>query len=142
MSKHQTGVKNGMWKGGRTITKHGYVLIRVGKEHPLADIRGYAYEHRVIAAQKLGRALKPDEIVHHQDGNTQNNNPDNLKIVLGIVGHRFVHRTKESNKRKPGELNPDVTCACGCGRIFKKFDRSNRPRRFVSGHNMRTENND
>lgn len=38
------------WKGGRTVTQHGYVLIYVSKNHPLADCRGYAYEHRLWSA--------------------------------------------------------------------------------------------
>lgn len=44
-----------MWKGGRSIASNGYVLVRVGKKHHLADVRGYAYEHRIVAEQKLGR---------------------------------------------------------------------------------------
>lgn len=51
------GPENYMWKGGRAVTSHGYVLIRVGAEHHLADVRDYAYEHRLVAAEKLGRRL-------------------------------------------------------------------------------------
>ena len=50
----QFGEVNGQWKGGRTVASNGYILIRVGKEHHLADVRGYAYEHRLIAETKLG----------------------------------------------------------------------------------------
>jgi hypothetical protein len=28
-----------------------------------------------------------------------------------------------------------VSCECGCGQVFPRFDRAGRPRRFVSGHN-------
>jgi hypothetical protein len=28
-----------------------------------------------------------------------------------------------------------ISCACGCGTEFLKYDSSNRPRSFVSGHN-------
>lgn len=54
MAKWNTGEKNGLWKGGRSVASNGYVLIRVGVDHPLADVRGYAYEHRVVAEQKKG----------------------------------------------------------------------------------------
>lgn len=53
-----SGTDNPMWKGGRSVASNGYVLIRVGVEHHLADVRGYAYEHRVVAEQKIKRALK------------------------------------------------------------------------------------
>lgn len=33
-----------------------------------------------------------------------------------------------------------VTCACGCGASFEKFDSKNRPRRYVSGHNPQVTN--
>lgn len=40
--------------------------------------------HRIIAAAKLGRALRPDEDVHHKDGNKLNFDPANLEVL----GHR------------------------------------------------------
>jgi hypothetical protein len=142
VSKGQAGPKNGMWKGGRTITKHGYVLIRVGKDHPLADVRGYAYEHRIVASKKLGRTLGDNEIVHHVDGNTLNNDPSNLEVVKGIFSHAFLHRKKIGNKRSPGEQNPIIYCECGCGSQLLKYDSMNRPRRFITGHNMKRGRND
>src|SRR5205809_93254 len=35
----------------------GYILLFVGKDHHLADVRGYAYEHRIVAEQAIGRQL-------------------------------------------------------------------------------------
>lgn len=95
MSKWQTGPKNGMWKGGRVIDPRGYVLIRVGKDHPLADCRGYAYEHR------LKVAAKPGEIVHHDNERKGDNAESNL-IKTTRVLHRVHHRKPNSKMRKPG----------------------------------------
>lgn len=80
------------FKTGKTISSHGYVLIFKGKDHHLADVRGYAYEHRLIMEEKLGRRLKPEEQVHHIDENTQNNDPENLMITESFTHHKFIHR--------------------------------------------------
>lgn len=138
MTKIQwTDEKHGnAWKGGRSIASNGYVLIHVGREHHLADVRGYTYEHRLVAEEKLGRRLKPDEIVHHIDRNKQNNDPENIEVHRSTAHHLFHHRTTGFNRRLPGEENTTVKCGCGCGESIYKFDNSGRPRRFVSGHNM------
>ncbi len=135
MGKTQTGAKNGQWKGGRSIASNGYVLVRVGREHHLADTRGYAYEHRLVAEKKLGRRLRPGEQVHHIDGDKRHNDQENIEVVPSRAHHRTLHRKKAKGLRAPEAENPDVKCACGCGAIFPKFDSYNRPRRFVSGHN-------
>lgn len=136
MARWNVGSKNGMWRGGRSVASNGYVLIRVGKKHHLADVRGYAYEHRLIAEQKLGRRLRPGEIVHHKDGCKSNNAPANIEI-LGSIHHHNREHAGNLTQRAPGQKNPRVACACGCGHSFDRFDRSGRPRRFVSGHNGR-----
>ena len=121
---------------GRSIASNGYVLIRVGKDHPLADVRGYAYEHRLVASVALGRWVLPSEQVHHRNEIKTDNRPDNLEVVASLQEHRVLHRVKGLNRRLPGEANPNVTCECGCGSSFPKFDIGGRPRRYVSGHNV------
>lgn len=137
MGKVLPGVGNPNWRGGRVIDPRGYVLLRVGTAHPLADCRGYAYEHRVVASAMLGRPLRPDEHVHHKDENPQNNAPENL-AVLTIAEHRAEHRRACRGLRLPGEENALVQCACGCGASLTKYDQEGRPRSYISGHNLRT----
>lgn len=135
MSVHQTGPKNGQWKGGRTVTSDGYVLIRVGVDHHLADSRGYAYEHRLEAEKKLGRKLLPGEQVHHRKGKQQNEHA-NIKVARNHAEHRLFEGKRNPLRRVKDQPNPVISCACGCGATFEKFDRCNRPRRFVAGHNV------
>lgn len=134
-SARQSGPANPNWRGGRSIASNGYVLIRVGVGHPLADVRGYVYEHRLVATKILGRPLAKGELVHHRNGDKTDNRPENLEVVRDNAEHFYRHRKRESGRRMPGEDNPIVRCECGCGAVFLKFDMGGRPRRFVSGHN-------
>lgn len=137
MSSWNVGPKNGFWKGGRSVASNGYVLIRVGLKHHLADVRGYAYEHRLVAEKILGRRLRRGEQVHHKDKNKANNKPSNLEIHKDQHSHFFEHRKRESGKRAPGEKNRIIACRCGCGGRLKKFDYQGRPRRFIYPHHCR-----
>ena len=103
--------------------------------HPLADVRGYVYEHRLVASEKVGRPLRRGEVVHHINGTKTDNRPENIEVLSSITAHRAEHGTNPA-RRKQGEPNPSVRCACGCRKRFARFDRDNRPRRFITGHNM------
>lgn len=128
------GEQNNMWKGGRSIASNGYVLIRVDKSHLLSDSRGYAYEHRLVAFEKIGRLLTSLEQVHHINGDRTDNRPENLE-VLTIAEHGLKHRSENSNRKLPDQENELVKCACGCGEVFSRFDTSGRPRAYIAGHN-------
>ena len=81
MPNRPTGARNGRWNAGRMVSSHGYVKVRVGVGHPLADSKGMAYEHRVVWAAS-GRPMPgPHETLHHRDGNKGNNRLDNLEVI-------------------------------------------------------------
>lgn len=78
---------------GRWTNKFGYVVIRewlVPAEYHsmirwhrgtrVGEGTGSLLEHRLIAAQTIGRPLTKDEVVHHIDGDKRNNSPGNLAI--------------------------------------------------------------
>lgn len=132
----QSGERNPNWKGGRTITEHGYVLVKM-PGHPLADVRGYVYEHRLVAEQKAGRPLREGEIAHHKNEVKADNTPANIELCASTWEHRAKHRKPGRALRNPGEDNPTIDCECGCGSKTPRFDSSGRPRRFVNGHNAR-----
>ena len=76
------------WKGGRTGNGGGYVAI-YSPDHPFAN-RKYVLEHRLVMEKRLGRYLKPTEIVHHIDGNKQNNLDENL-VLTNRAEHAKEH---------------------------------------------------
>lgn len=131
----QCGCKNPFWKGGKSKTPHGYVLVLMPPGHHLANAHGYAYEHRVVAEKTLGRRLRESELVHHINGIKTDNRPENLEIVASNAEHFIKHRRAGCARRLPHEPNPIIHCECGCGTTFQKYDDDGRPRRFVSGHN-------
>lgn len=74
-------------------TKEGYKQI-FSPHSSSARKNGYAPEHRVKAEKKLGRALGPDEIVHHIDGNKRNNRMRNLQVMTRGEHWRIHHPKK------------------------------------------------
>lgn len=52
--------------------------------------------HRVVAEEKLGRKLRPGEVVHHIDHNKRNNAPENLMVFKSQKDHvKFHAREKQ-----------------------------------------------
>jgi len=68
-----------------------YVHVHVGRDHPMADSRGYCAEHRLVMARLVGRMLAPGEVVHHVDGVKRNNDPSNLWLFADGGSHRSWH---------------------------------------------------
>jgi hypothetical protein len=89
ISEAQLGEKSSNWRGGRII-REGRVLIYVGREHPLADIYGYAYEHRLVMAAELDKRKGRRMFVHHRDLNPRNNDTANL-LLLTNSQHTSLH---------------------------------------------------
>ena len=59
------------------------------------------HEHRVVAEGMLGRSLRPDEVVHHIDGDKTNNSPSNL-AVMTRKEHAALHAKMAGFGRKRG----------------------------------------
>jgi len=64
----------------REVNPKRYVVITAQHQHPNADARGRIYEHVLVMSQKLGRALRPGENVHHINGVRDDNRPENLEL--------------------------------------------------------------
>ena len=73
-------------QGTGSITESGYRKIKTPS--------GYEFEHRLVMAKTLGRALREGENVHHRDGDRLNNDPANLElwVVQQPAGQRLEDR--------------------------------------------------
>ncbi len=74
------GEKNPLWKGGRTISSSGYILIHK-PNHIRAGKNGYVYEHILVLEQKLGHSLPKGWVGHHLNGKRDDNRPNNLEAM-------------------------------------------------------------
>ena len=83
----KVGQKCHNWNGGISGTR-GYRLLYVGSKKPK-----YIREHIFLIERHLGRALLPGEIVHHLNGNKQDNRLSNLR-VMSSADHKRLHDFK------------------------------------------------
>lgn len=95
---NRKGTDHPKWKGGRYITSHGYVAVRVPTDHPHAwgshPTIKYAYEHILVAEAALGRSLAANEVVHHKnEDKTDNRWGDNLE-ALTVTDHMKEHAVR------------------------------------------------
>ena len=93
------GESHPLYRGGKSHDSNGYVCLS-SKTHGANHGRR---EHRVVMELALGRALLPDEVVHHVNGIKSDNRLENLRVES-----RASHNREHGNGRL-------MTCA-GCGK--------------------------
>lgn len=81
------GANHPNWTGGKRIDRDGYVLV-YNPDHPYANSGGCVREHRLVMERKIKRILRPEEVIHHRNGNVQDNRIRNLKLYPNNAAHK------------------------------------------------------
>lgn len=89
------------YRGGSSTsrTKAGYVR-ELCPGHPAADSAGFVLQHRLAMELELGRFLRPDEHVHHQNHRKDDNRPANLLLTTPSA-HRSLHAADRPRTTPP-----------------------------------------
>lgn len=106
------GERNAQWNGGRNIDKDGYVNIYCPNHPRCRKWTPYILEHRLVMEKMIGRYLLPEEVVHHKDGNKQNNSPENLQLFSENrehLAHELKGRCPKWTKRGLARIQEAVT---------------------------------
>jgi len=107
------GSKCPFWKGGRSVTRIGYILVRLYPDdffYSMVSRNGYVLEHRLVMAKHLGRCLHPWEIVHHGNHIKGDNRIENLQLVSNdrhsqiTILERLIRRVRSENATLRREL--------------------------------------
>lgn len=95
----------------------GYLLVFPPPEYKGKTRDGRVLEHRLVMAQHLGRLLEDWELVHHKDGDRENNKLSNLELLDGRAsassephppGHEFDARTAAQILLQQDNLSPKL----------------------------------
>ena len=88
--EHRDGIREGKLRHGAQHARGVSLKANGYLEYTRGPHKGRLV-HVVAMEKRLGRRLRPDETVHHIDGDRQNNNDDNLALVTR-AGHGRWHR--------------------------------------------------
>lgn len=69
---------------------NGYPMTYM-PEHHRAKANGYVYDHVLAVEKKIRRPLLSEEVVHHLDGNPNNNDQSNLIVLENGAAHARIH---------------------------------------------------
>jgi hypothetical protein len=119
MNKKWIGEENNSFNGSKNNNctdriyrnNQGYVFL-YAPLHPLANKDGCVAKHRLVAESVLGRVLKNSELVHHIDGDVENNTKQNLVICQDSSYHNYIHKRLRAYKIS-GNANNILCRYCG-----------------------------
>lgn len=86
--------------GFREIDRHGYIRV-YAPAYPWPRKNSMVREHVAVMELHIGRRLKPDEVVHHRNHDTQDNRIENLEL-MARGEHARRHLDSDGRPRSNG----------------------------------------
>jgi len=105
VNKQRYGANSAHWKGGRIrVGKTSYYIeVKLYPDSPfycMANSQGYVLEHRLIMSENIGRLLSKSELVHHINGDRQDNRLENLMLLTSRKHNAYTVICKGCPLRK------------------------------------------
>lgn len=99
--------------------RNGYIMLYI-PSHPRAGKDGMVYEHIIKAEEYLGRPLKKEEVVHHEDRCRSNNSKENLYVFKTQEDHSRYHKSNIKEVLLSGAYySPKIEKECkNCNKVF------------------------
>ena len=98
-TNHAKGAAHPRWNDDRKLATTGYIKVRVGRGHPLADPNGYAYEHLVVWCAAGNLRPGSGEVIHHRNENKTDNRIENLELVTHSEHMRYHNAERGRDKK-------------------------------------------
>jgi len=117
-NNHAKASRTGRWNEKKMLSPHGYVKLRVGASHPLADANGYVYEHIVIWVAAGNSRPTSGTVLHHINHTRTDNRIENLEM-LTIKEHNKLHNKNKIRNAK-GQFEKKAGCLLD-GKEWKQY---------------------
>lgn len=115
-----------------TYKRNGYVMLNI-PDHHRASTDGYVYEHVVLAEKYIGRSLKPEEVVHHENEIKDDNSIENLKIFRTSSDHTRYHNTGIKVMMDDGTyIAPEIKRLLSCEQCGSTFEFKSKRSKYCS----------
>lgn len=105
---HARSSNHPSWSNARMVSDEGYVKVRVGRGHPLADPNGYTYEHLLVWVGAGNSRPTAGQVLHHMNEVKTDNRIGNLEL-LDRAEHNRRHLADRRRCPATGRLLSDDT---------------------------------
>jgi len=110
------------WKDGKSMN-NGRIMVHNPTHPRTCKNYKYVFEHVLVAEKALNKLLPPKAKIHHIDGNSTNNNNDNLVVCQDQAYHMLLHVRQRLIKAGVNPSTPKVCPKCKQTKTFAEFTR-------------------